>query len=90
MIYLRNWRNTKETESVNVGDKLGRETRSRREEIKDFAGILARAVGETLSDDETHREKEVTRGAGWGRQDWRQDELRFQHVEFVSPGGDVR
>ena len=72
MIYQRDWRNTKETESVNVGDKLGRKTRSRRKEIKDFAGVLARVVGETLSDDGTYREKEVTRGAGWGRQHWRQ------------------
>lgn len=48
MIYLRDWRNTKETESVNVGDKLGRGVRPKEKKIKDYSGILARAVGETV------------------------------------------
>lgn len=69
MIYLRDWRNTKETESVNVGDKLGRGVRPKEKKIKDYSGILARAVGETLSDVETltGRKKSLEEQAGVGR-----------------------
>lgn len=45
---------------------------------------------ETLSDDETLAGRRKSRGAGWGRQDWRQRMSYYYHVEFVSPGGDVR
>lgn len=48
-------------------------------------------MGETLSDAETltERRKSLEEQAGVGRLET-EDELRFPHVEFVSPGGDVR
>lgn len=68
MIYLRDWRNTKETESVNVGDKLGRGVRPKEKKSKITLGFWPGQLVKQ-SDDETlaGRRKSLEEQAGVGR-----------------------